>query len=72
MPTAVIIVLIIIAVGYALALIKELFSWLARQTMKVVGRIIGSIFSMIKGIVGFVFRIITAPFHILWGLILDR
>lgn len=72
MPTALIIVLVIIVIGYVLALIKELFSLLARKTIKGIGRLIGGIFSLIGSLFGFIFRVITAPFHILWGLILDR
>lgn len=64
MPLFIILGLLLVF-GVALMMLKELCSRIARFLLKIMGGIA-------KWIFGTAFKIVSAPFHILWGLFLDR
>lgn len=72
MPTGLTLALIVVGLLFLITLIKELFKIVARKTIYWMGKLIGGIFTFIGWMFKTIFRIITAPFALLFGLIMDR
>ncbi len=72
MSQEVLVVVCIVGILLLIALIKELFSLVARKIIQGVGAIIKGIFSLGAWIVTTLFRILISPFSLLWGFITDR
>lgn len=67
-----VIVLGIVGVIFAITLIKELFSFLARKTIYGVGQMIKYTFAFTGWVIKMIFRVITAPFALLWAAVTNR
>lgn len=72
MSQEVLIVLAIAAVCLGIALIKELFSMLARGIIAFIQQVIMWVATAVWCLLGIIVKIVIAPFAFLWGYITSR